>query len=137
MVQWRYCLDEPSLRIVNETISLQHHLLLNSGTGMWDYFTKHTGIGTQEQLETIREHQRNIQMVKSEGQRSKLFKFTPGQLPWGSFIETHEWHLRLPKMYCCNFALESGCAAVGIRRGYHCEPRTKAPGLSGTAEYSD
>jgi hypothetical protein len=25
-------------------------------------------------------------MVKSEGQRSKLFKFTPGQLPWGSFI---------------------------------------------------
>ena len=51
MIRWRYRLDEPSLRTISETIGLQHHPLLNSGTGMWDYFIKHTGIGTQEQLE--------------------------------------------------------------------------------------
>jgi hypothetical protein len=51
MIRWRYRLDEPSLRITGETIGLQHHPLLNSGTGIWDYFIKHTGIGTQEQLE--------------------------------------------------------------------------------------
>jgi hypothetical protein len=51
MIRWRYRLDEPSLKITSETVGLQHHPLLNSRTRIWDYFIKHTRIGTQEQLE--------------------------------------------------------------------------------------
>jgi hypothetical protein len=72
--QWRYGLDEPSFRIVSETIGLRQRPWLMSGPSMRDHFIEHTGIGTEEQLEKLKKAQHASRMLRALREQ-KLYAF--------------------------------------------------------------